>query len=177
MSTVCVCVGCWKCICTKHTHIYTQVLIGQGVPKLQTAPKDGHNLFYNRLVSAQVENVTTYLCWQDAILERAINRRGLTALPSASRAPSMSTPTPTSPPPISRLSPPASLSLHPFDCCLWWVFPWLCNSSTVWTPAGHANQKPLQGTTIKSHRGHVSSPFFTIHCPFNVFTVYITQHL
>lgn len=52
------------------------------------SPKDGHNLFYNRLVSAQVENVTTYLCWQDAIPERAINRRGLTAPPSANRAPS-----------------------------------------------------------------------------------------
>lgn len=25
-------------------------------------PKDTHNLFYNHLVSAQVENVTTYLC-------------------------------------------------------------------------------------------------------------------
>lgn len=112
MSGVCVCVD--GNTCAQNTHVYTQALAGRHVPRTADSPKDGHNLFYNRLVSAQVENVTTYLCWQDAIPESAINRRGLTALPSARRAPSTSTP-PTPPPPPPRASrlPPTSLSLHP----------------------------------------------------------------
>lgn len=80
----------------QETHIYMQkVLAGRSIPGMADSPKDGHNLFYNRLVSAQVENVTTYLCWQDAIPQSAINHRGLTALPSARRAPSTSPPSPT----------------------------------------------------------------------------------
>lgn len=86
-----VCVRSWKRICTTHTYIRKSSLVN-AFPNGRQPPKDGHNLFYNRLVSAQVENVTTYLCWQHAIPERAINRCGLTAVPSASRAPSTSTP-------------------------------------------------------------------------------------
>lgn len=93
------------------THVYTQkVLAGRRIPRMADSPKDGHNLFYNHLVSAQVENVTTYLCWQDAIPESAINHRGLTALPSAGCAPSAS---PHPHPDRDPRLPPASLSLCP----------------------------------------------------------------
>lgn len=44
------------------------------------SPKDSRNLFYNRLVSARVENVTTYLCWQDANPKWTINHLVLAAL-------------------------------------------------------------------------------------------------
>lgn len=92
---------------TTHTHTHKRILSSAcwpAHPRTADSPKDGHNLFYNRLVSAQVENVTTYLCWQDAIPERAINRRGLTALPSASRAPSTSNPTTAAPTPTTTSS-------------------------------------------------------------------------
>lgn len=109
---------------TTHTHTHKRILSSAcwpAHPRTADSPKDGHNLFYNRLVSAQVENVTTYLCWQDAIPERAINRRGLTALPSASRAPSTSNPTTAAPTPTTTSS-CCTLSQSKLIVFLWCIF-------------------------------------------------------